>query len=59
LAKDRLAKANVENALWFGTVENSDLRKDSWRYQVVRGRTGVVVQFLSETAFEVVTAWRN
>jgi hypothetical protein len=60
LAKDNLDDMDAVNVLRGGRVtEPGELVKGQWRYRVHTDRMCVVVQFESDQAISVVTAWRK
>jgi hypothetical protein len=59
MAKDDLDEVDCTRALRGGVVEPAEWENGRWRYRVHSFRVWVVVQFISEQALLVVTAWRT
>ena len=59
MAKDGLAKVDVENVLRGGAAAGGEWENGSWRYRVFTARITVVVAFRSWGSLVVITAWRQ
>ena len=59
LANDHMDIQDCLNVLRGGTVEQAEWEKGAWRYRVRTPRMYVVIEFESDNALFIVTAWRS